>query len=101
MFSFGNEKKKDLKIYNIREGDPKSQAINCYKKLGPTFGHGHDLSISDKSNMRKQGDDYSEMCWTYKGLDYKHNNKLCGQSQEDHSGVMVFRTQEYEVFHLQ
>ena len=69
----------------------------CYRKdLGPTFGRGYDLHLSDCCNIKR--DSYANFPYTY----HREGKKLerNGETWKLFSGEYNFKVVEYEVFQV-
>ena len=70
------------------------ESIYCHPHYGPTFGKGHDIYISDHSNINKLS--HSLICNTYQHPEYAHNSL---EARRFLAGSEKFCVAEIEVFH--
>lgn len=69
------------------------ESIYCHPNHGPTFGKGHDIFISDDSNMNNLSHAY--IGHTYQHPKYIHNME---EAKKFLAGVEKFQTADIEVF---
>lgn len=93
-----NEKNRPLIFENTKEFENEYSlgSIYCNSSLGPSFGCGHDLFISDRSNVNVS----SRSClgYTFTLPDYP---KDCEKTYSILAGGFCFQVDEIEVFQTQ
>lgn len=72
-----------------------SWAIYCGRNSGPTFGRGHDLHISDNSNVKKES--FSNLGYSFEHPDYWYNSV---DAKRFLAGSFYFLVEEIEVFEV-
>jgi hypothetical protein len=88
IFSLINKINKPLKIKWS-----KNNGIFCNQIYGPTFGGGHDIYITDKSNTNSSN--HSNLCHSYTHPDYTHGSN---EAQSLLAGSYNFKVFEIEVY---
>ena len=90
LFSLVNKYGKPFKVKVSLNDD---EAIYSNGEFGPTFGYGHDIKITSKSNLN--WDSYSNFGYTYKHSDYLIGTK---EAQSIMAGSYHFQVADIEVF---